>query len=59
MGEAAALVGLLFEVQGDGFLAARVGNPLNGLVLTRPAAFFLEPAKAFVKFGQALLAPRF
>jgi hypothetical protein len=44
MGKVAALVGLLFEVQGDGFLAARVGNQLNGIALTRPAAFFLEPA---------------
>ena len=59
MGEAAAFDGLLGEAQGGGLLAGRVGDAPDGIGLARPAALFLEPARAFVEFGKALLAPRF
>jgi hypothetical protein len=57
MGEAAAFDRLLFEAQGGGLLAGRVGDEFDGIVLARPAALFLEPAQAFVELGKALLAP--
>ena len=59
MGQAAALDGLLVEVQRCRFFSIRIGDQFDGIVPAGSAALFLQPAQPLVELGQALLAPRF
>ncbi len=57
MREAAAIDGLRAEVEGGSFFALGIRDQFDGVVLARAPALFLQAAKAFVEFGEALLAP--
>jgi len=59
MGEAAAGDGLPAKVEGGSLFALGVGHQFDGIVLARAPALFLQAAKAFVEFGEALFAPGF
>ena len=59
IGQAATRDGLFLKMQRRGFLARRVGDEFDGVVLAGPAALRLEPAQAFGQFLDPLFAAWF